>query len=1616
MTIELPEGAKSFSLPNGQTINVPMGAKSMDLPDELMKPTQYSGGFNQPQKQGWTQDEINAETQQPWEKFISGISSGVGKAYDTLKNVPTSPAEYMTRKALEASSDKYKQGFQAYDKQQEAIGAMSREDALDESSKWSNVYDSFFGDNKEQLNADDRARLAKKYDETFKASGLGRLGEDDNGDYYLIDKDGNNIPLNSFASKLASDMKANGGTMGASIAGGMTGAKYGASLPIADPRLKALATTIGALGGSAVGAFTGSVGDTAVSSARNNKPMDLEFALKKATEEAVADGLIGGTVELGIKSAKAVGGLAKGLKEYVIDGNLNGARSLATKEAGINPSDIHASRSAYETVPNEGARELSQDELASAAMSRERLWNEVAPEVKGDVKASTEVANTTTSRANSLLEQAEKGAIEPDEVIRQIKAYENDVKSTYGQMVDDIAKIAPDFRATTDDVQATLQNTIDNVIGTETDAQLKKLLNIVQKQESHSVQDLFSLRKKVNAISTDNFEDLSVIRQLNEQLNDKIGKAIDTIPDETMASRLKEGFNQNRQRYAEMFKMQDQDIYKDIMKNSINPEEASKKLLYYAKSYQDRLNEITKNIAPEARAGIEMRVITDAIKDSLVETSDGFKAINFKSLNEMIKKINTSNLKSENAKVLLETIDDMHKLFGLDAQMLTDVSKGMVKQPTSGISTTISGRFEAMRTSFATKFLLSYLPTQAGKSMAFKRHVLESLRKARSPKEFLTLAEQYPNAPKTIWKQMRQTIDEYEQKLAQEQEIAFKQQEQEQIAKEARIAEKEAEKARQAEELKVRAETTEFSNDELRVLTDMTQSNNEKQAAMRLLQGQAKEGDKVTVLALKEKLGTKLDDELALRAEREAELKKMREEAKANSQFVKENQGSVQTGKSLSNADINSKYVSDEDARAAAYQERFAGKGGTEHQGTAETLTAKEQKSIDDGTASAETLYKQKRIHDELVAKGLEKPEPTTGNSLIDSVAKPTKQEAPKLEAKTIEGTATAEESGAGMQALQDDVADTVHDNLSDIQKEVVAEIGFVPKKGEDWSGTGKGNGELGVLDIFVNKVYRDYVQPFAEKVGFTPSKNTTQEHGIRDSVNLNRGRSLDGTFEGKESVYVDGLVLEKIDVENGYGEAIQYVKTEGDKYAVAKGISEQIDATFPKLAEEADIAFEPYGASLGFTSNLSFVKKFLANGKDYYVNVSSYFEPAKNRIYSAMKNKETASEVKEALSAIVTGKTDNLEMMFGQHFQDFREIFKNATYTQKQTALDNFEYFADLLQKDNLHLVSMHDSKMFKMAEEHGKQGKKVVLIDDSNYASLPFERTKDVYENPFLGFDRMVRNNEMTKEELDAINKFADANGIPKDDQFGKNPQYLLWQKQNAYDALTQNNGIVIATNNASPELVRGLSKYDGNIKVFWHTANPTPDTELGGRMRGLRPEYLAMFGGKNGTYTLGQGSNSFYQGKKFNDFGTNGGSKRADKEIPRPDRTGEEKPTKAEILSDNASRGVGSETRAEGTGLEKSRSIDRKEESLQKFLQKIGLTRNEANEAFAKASADIETQTIGKEGTDITEDKYFGGDNRYQMFAGIPALTALTQNKKDKDKKKTPTTKELLQKLGL
>jgi len=401
MTLQIPQGASTINLPTGMQIQVPQGASQMDVPDELFKQKQYAGGFNKPETKGWTQDEIDNELSSPFQKLISSIKPSPKvqqptNSWTDIINPLVSIGEFKSKQpareeqtgALGAVQSIGKTAEQVGDffatsegqiadpkanVQQYAIDAMKEVDTLDASSKWSEIYKTLKDQNRPEAE-EAKQRLYKAYDDAFKQRDIGRLGKAEDGELFLIQKNGEHLSLDSLVDNLQGDMKANKGVIGAGIAGGIKGAEYGSKLhPV-------YGSILGGLAGSAASTFGGSVADTAFNSYKNIRDFDGQFALEKAGQEALVDGMIGGTLEAGIKGVKYIGKGANALKEYAIDGNINGARSLATKEAGMNPSQIHADRSSYETVANNGAREFAQDELASAAMSRERLWNEVAPE------------------------------------------------------------------------------------------------------------------------------------------------------------------------------------------------------------------------------------------------------------------------------------------------------------------------------------------------------------------------------------------------------------------------------------------------------------------------------------------------------------------------------------------------------------------------------------------------------------------------------------------------------------------------------------------------------------------------------------------------------------------------------------------------------------------------------------------------------------------------------------------------------------------------------------------------------------------------------------------------------------------------------------------------------------------------------------------------------------------------------------------------------------------------------------------------------------------------------------------------------------------------------------
>ena len=936
---------------------------------------------------------------------------------------------------------------------QVAFDTIAEVDTLDETSKWSEIIKSFSLNptpEQEEKAQIARFRLNKAYDQAFREKQLGRLGEDAAGNPYLITNSGEHIPLDSIVDSLQGALKANKGVAAGAMAGAHAGWKYN---PHPNPIIKGLTS----LAGGAIGSFGGSVGDTALNAWQTGREFDKRFALEKATQEAVADPIL----TLGTAGALKYGGkyVAKGaekLRNATLGRNLGGAEKLA-RDAEVDIGAIHAERSRFEDTPQKGEGWINktadtimpgvaktQDELASAAMSRITLWNEVAPEVAGDMVAKTRTLDSITKRATKLEELASKGASTEVEIRQNIEAFENEVKKSYSEMVDGLHTLFPDFRANVDEVQRTLTDAIENVLGTETDAQLKKLLDIVTKDNrAFSVEDLFALRKKVNKIKTDNFEDLQVIRQLNENLNDQIARAIDTHPDPAFAQQLKDAFAQNRARYAQMFKMQDSKAYKDIMKEEADDKAVADALIKHARSIEGTLNDVTKHLSPEQRAGAEMRAITGLFERFMTEAADGkSKALDFQGLVKVLNKVHVENLQSENAKNLIQIIREMDGKFGLDSKMLIDLSGGSIKKLSEGIAQDVLSRLETARANLLTKMVIMYLPIQAGRSAAFKHHVLQSLRKARTPRDFIKFAEEFPDTPPALWAKLKPLVKEYEALVEQERIAKFEAQEQariakeqaEQLAKEERLAKEVAEK--QALEQEV-ANFKTPSKAEARAVDALTKDDQYytfSQLTTRIADGTASKTDIEKYIKAKRKIG---DEKITQEIERVAALKQLadgeKELVEANRENLMSLAGKSTKERGVSNADIQ-RNMDSEDMANQAYRDRFKGSDDVEH-GYFDEATV--HRALDGDEVAI------REVADGLKQAQEEGHQIKTADDLIREIADIGKQpETPRQPAKTpIEGTATAKESGDSFAMLQKEAS---------IEKEIPSHQRYTPNTTTD--------------------------------------------------------------------------------------------------------------------------------------------------------------------------------------------------------------------------------------------------------------------------------------------------------------------------------------------------------------------------------------------------------------------------------------------------------------------------------------------------------------------------------------------------------------------------------------
>ena len=1030
MTLQIPQGASTVKLPTGMEVQVPNGATQMDIPDNLIQQKQFSGGLNQPETKGWAQDEIENELSSPFGKFMNSIIPSKQTVADTFNKaehitgqIPKSPAEFLIRQGL-STNPTTKKAYEATDVQQYAIDAMKEVDTLDASSKWSEIYKTLKDQGRPEAE-EAKQRLYKAYDDAFKQRDIGRLGKAEDGELFLIQKNGEHLSLDSLVDGLQGDMKANKGVIGAGIAGGLKGAEYGSKLhPV-------YGSILGGLVGSAAATFGGSMADTALNSYKNLRDFDGQFALEKAGQEALVDGAIGGTLEAGIKGVKAGYKALSKLPAQVE--NISGAKTFANK-AGVSDDTLESILQQYDefetrttpTLTRGGATE--QDALNAAANQNPALATAKAKELGQNIEGATAQLQEVDARAKNVLKNLEESASTPEELRANVESYVGRTKADYGEMVDSLTQLVPDAKIDITPVLKELENMGKGLTSVQAKADIDQLIDGLVNRGANSIiiPELMDARHAINRIISkqqDHWgkQQATIVKQ---RLDEVLDLTLDATP---IGEEAKTAMRDTIARYAEMKQLEDNGAFKQITKKDATPESIDKALVKHSQTIEQTLKQVTDKLPYEQRAGAEIRIIKGIVDKASKIIDGGTTAIDFPKIAEILKGVQTT---TKEAKETIDTLTKMGDLFKHDV-LFAQASKD-TKAPAwaSGIGVDLIMKMRVRTMNKIMSVISRYLPDTTGQSLAFRYHVMQSTKRARTPNELFKMIIEHPEVPPTLIKQLRPLIKEYaEQKQAEKEQIEL-------IEAQKREAKANETKAQQ-EELNTRAKDYAPDMEELRVLSDMTSTNNEKQAVLRMMDGKALESDNAMVLALKEKLGAKYDDALQSSRDKKANLEKLRQEAQQNAKGLESQQGSVQTGKADSWKEINNKHAGDEDKMKEAHRAKFEGKSATEYQGTTEQLTKKEVAELQSGEASEETLLKYKRIQDEMEGRGIDIPkQPTSGNALIDGVVN-----TPKSKPMKIEGTATDEEAKTAKNLLKKDTSNWQALNQIDELNAILASI-----------------------------------------------------------------------------------------------------------------------------------------------------------------------------------------------------------------------------------------------------------------------------------------------------------------------------------------------------------------------------------------------------------------------------------------------------------------------------------------------------------------------------------------------------------------------------------------------
>lgn len=540
------------------------------------------------------------------------------------------------------------------------------------------------------------------------------------------------------------------GSAGGEIGGGIGGALGGASLanralpPTAPLPLRGVATATGGLIGGYLGSATGRITDIVRNSLTLNREIDAKTMLEKGLETGALD-VYAGAAGVGLgKIAGKIDDAVIGVKRYILDGNINGAKKILKSDYDLTDAQINVMfkdlKKDLSGLDDLSGAELVRAKITSAVQQTPHGKVVIAKAIESNPKAAIQLSKEIEQRAKFVEKAADSVSQNPSAIKKSLFAYQKLVKRNYGEVRKLIKEALPSqkYQLDKDAFKETLSDINTRIIDPKVKDKLENLTKVMAQKTSGNIDELIDLRQLFNKFygknkgHFDSAPDKKALLDIQKTLDGKIDEIINTLPS-GISKGLKDAFSDAKAKYREMHKTEDNVAFKQIMKKGASDEEISKSLVKFSKANDETMEQVFNKLSPQKRVKAEFSILKQMIKKSSLKGEA--KAIDF---HKLLEDVGTSKkaFKSPEAKQFIRNMEDYEIKFGKDTE-LQRIALGIAPKMEKSIAVTLKGKVMQKISAIRFEAIQRLLPTDNAKRIALQEAIAKSLETSRTPKELL---------------------------------------------------------------------------------------------------------------------------------------------------------------------------------------------------------------------------------------------------------------------------------------------------------------------------------------------------------------------------------------------------------------------------------------------------------------------------------------------------------------------------------------------------------------------------------------------------------------------------------------------------------------------------------------------------------------------------------------------------------------------------------------------------------------------------------------------------------------------------------------------------------------